>query len=153
MLTLGELGVDQPLNRRHCVQLFEVAEENFAACNDISAQQWLTISEQVCAELQIRVAPNVTLVAAVSACLFESDAMDIAVYAPVDEYAGEARFVVEHLSEARDPEQMVDIVHRAHQRFGAEIAGPREKYVDVARPLWVLCQNWIVLDEGRVQEL
>jgi hypothetical protein len=25
--------------------------------------------------------------------------------------------------------------------------------VDVARPLWVLCQNWIVLDEGRVQEL
>ena len=76
----------------------------------------------------------------VSRLLREADPMGlIAMGAPADEYDPEVSTILPRLREANTATDVQRIVHEEFVRwFGADIAGDRSRYVELAKDIWAL---------------
>lgn len=75
----------------------------------------------------------------VAAALFEDDPIGINFEENTDEYEPEAGTIIPRLTQAQSVQDVVAIVHEEFCRwFGAEDAGPIEKYKNVASKIWEL---------------
>ena len=110
-----------------------------------SQSEWDAISTRVQTETATRktaVEPDRELADTVSAILFAHDPIGINFEENTDEYDAEAESIVLRLAadQAIDSAASVEvIVHGEFVRwFNAELAGPRDRYRDIAHEIWDL---------------
>ncbi len=71
--------------------------------------------------------------------LFRHDPMGINFEENTDEYEPEARTILPRLKTCHSPDDVLKVVHEEFQKwFGADIAGSRERYKDIAQEVWIL---------------
>ena len=82
------------------------------------------------------------VVSAVEALLFRHDPIGINFGHNTDEYRPEAETVTIRLPEANSPRDVMRIVHEEFVHwFGASIAGPRDRYAEIADRVWAVWQR------------
>ena len=73
----------------------------------------------------------------VSAILFKHDPMEVGVQISDDEYDIEAATILSRLHNAKNEEDVIDIVHEEFQSwFGKEAAGKRAVYEQIGKEIW-----------------
>ena len=107
--------------------------------------EWKRIHDQVRVGKQHRLAQTTTqrdLVDAISAALFEADPVGLNFRTNTDEYDAEAETIVIALPRAAGPDDVKALTQETFvQWFGADTAGPEERYVDVAQAIWSLWRS------------
>ncbi|WP_051343364.1 hypothetical protein [Pseudonocardia spinosispora] len=79
------------------------------------------------------------LEADVEALLFRHDPIGINFEHNTDEYGPEARTIVPRLAEAATESDLRRIIHEEFTHwFSADIAGPVDRYAEIAREVWQL---------------
>jgi hypothetical protein len=80
------------------------------------------------------------LLDATAALLYRHDPVGIAFDNPnADEYAPEAETILPRLAGCNSTDDLLQVVHEEFSRwFGADTAGPRESYNEIASELWQL---------------
>lgn len=82
------------------------------------------------------------LFVAVSRAMFERDPIGINFNTNTDEYEPEAGTVIPRLKDCSSLNEVVDVLHEEFGRwFGAEEAGDRDRYVELAKDIWSLYQQ------------
>jgi hypothetical protein len=103
---------------------------------------WVRIHDEVRRARQSRFEQTVTqrdLVDAVSQILFRADPVGINFETNTDEYDAEAETIVIGLPSTRGPDDVKALTHEAFVHwFGAQTAGPIERYAAVALEIWNL---------------
>jgi hypothetical protein len=80
--------------------------------------------------------------AAVSNTMFEHDPIGINFTINTDEYDPEAGTVIPRLSACQTVDNVTTVLHEEFvQWFGADIAGHRAAYIELAQALWTLSQK------------
>jgi hypothetical protein len=83
-----------------------------------------------------------TLFDELAALLFRHDPIGLNFDDNTDEYECEARTILPRLKACHSANDVLAAVHEEFQRwFDAEIAGPRERYADIANDVWALWQT------------
>jgi len=82
------------------------------------------------------------------ALLFRHDPVGIVFEHNTDEYAAEAGTILPRLQGLTSQEQVLPIVYEEFLHWFGEAAGPRERYLPIARELWELWQVY-QRDESR----
>jgi hypothetical protein len=79
---------------------------------------------------------------ATAALLFQHDPIGINFDNNTGEYQPEAETILPRLSSCQSSDEALNVVHEEFVRwFGADTAGPRERYEQVASELWQLWQK------------
>ncbi|MGA8502385.1 MAG: hypothetical protein WB683_12615 [Candidatus Sulfotelmatobacter sp.] len=80
---------------------------------------------------------------ATAALLFRHDPISISFDNPnADEYAPEVETILPRLSTCQSTDEALHVVHEEFIRwFGAETAGPRQRYEQIAVEIWQLWQG------------
>jgi len=76
------------------------------------------------------------------ALLFRHDPVGIVFEHNTDEYAAEAGTILPRLQGLTSQEQVLPIVYEEFLHWFGEAAGPRERYLPIARELWELWQAY-----------
>ena len=109
------------------------------------AEQWERIQAEVRSAKEHRYALTVTqrdFVNEVSQVLFRADPIGINFESNTDEYDAEAETIVIAIPNARGPDDVKALAHESFvQWFDAEMAGPIERYAEVASEIWSLWQR------------
>ena len=78
----------------------------------------------------------------VAKILFRHDPIGINFEDNTDEYEPEARTILPRLKTCHSPQEVLTVVHEEFQRwFDPEIAGPADRYTDIANEVWTLWQT------------
>jgi len=78
-----------------------------------------------------------TLFAQLSQLLFTADPVHISSAGFPDEYEPEVATILPRLEHAQRESDVLDIIHEEFVRwFDASVAGPKEKYTDLATQVW-----------------
>ena len=79
----------------------------------------------------------------VLAILFRHDPIGINFVDNTDEYAPEARTILQRLREAESPEGLAGIIHEEFIHwFDIDMAGPKSRYVPIAHDVWKAWQSY-----------
>ncbi|MCW5669046.1 MAG: hypothetical protein KIT86_05250 [Hydrogenophaga sp.] len=79
------------------------------------------------------------LFAAVSAAMFHRDPVEINYHFNTDEYDAEAGTVIPRLKDCASAGEVANVLHEEFVRwFGAETAGPRERYLPLSEDIWAM---------------
>lgn len=79
----------------------------------------------------------------VLAILFNHDPISINFGENTDEYAPEARTILQRLRETESPEGLTGIIHEEFVNwFDIDMAGPRARYVHIAHDVWKAWQSY-----------
>ena len=79
------------------------------------------------------------LFAAVSGAMFRHDPIEINYHFNTDEYDAETGTVLPRLKDCASSDELASVLHEEFVRwFGAETAGPRDRYLDLSAEIWAL---------------
>lgn len=111
---------------------------NDANADDIPSELTEAILQTQAEREQVRQA-HPALFAAVSGAMFRHDPVEINYHFNTDEYDAEAGTVIPRLKDCASVEAVATMLHEEFARwFGAETAGPRERYLDLSKDIWAL---------------
>lgn len=76
---------------------------------------------------------------AVSGAMFRHDPIEINYHFNTDEYDAETGTVLPRLKDCASSDELASVLHEEFVRwFGAETAGPRDRYLDLSAEIWAL---------------
>jgi hypothetical protein len=111
---------------------------NDANADDIPSELTEAILQTQAEREQVRQA-HPALFAAVSGAMFRHDPVEINYQFNTDEYDAEAGTVIPRLKDCASSDELASVLHEEFVRwFGAETAGPRDRYRDLSADIWAL---------------
>lgn len=112
--------------------------EHDANTDDIPSELAQVIRQTQAEREQVRQA-HPALFAAVSGAMFRHDPVEINYHFNTDEYDAETGTVLPRLKECASSAELASVLHEEFVRwFGADTAGPRERYLDLSAEIWAL---------------
>lgn len=113
-------------------------------CTRLAARWQVKIPERVELEQEMLRKQYGSLFDDVAALLFKHDPIGINFDDNTDEYESEARTILPRLNHCHSTEDALRVVHEEFVRwFDPSIAGPQERYTEIAAEIWQLWQGYL----------